>query len=216
MVNKQSFKGQMDLNHQRASIQNSRVNDSGPPRYCNNIGQHRIIEFNNPLKQGIELFQIHFRQWHLRSMTLSSIPSDDHWLSFLFRENLELTSSKDILNSLKNPSLPKSGTKDGLSDSSTNSILTGMVNLYVSWSLPNDILTLFSIDYTFPATPRLTDLGPSVSNPISSAISLLIAETSAPESRSAMVLNTFEPLENDTLIIGLLIGRPLPFIWWYL
>ena len=34
----------------------------GPPRYCNNIGQHRKNEFNDPLKQGIELFQIHFLQ----------------------------------------------------------------------------------------------------------------------------------------------------------
>ena len=40
----------------------------------------------------------------------------------------------------------------------------------------------------------------------------ILAETSAPESSSAMVLNTFDPLENDTQIIGLLIGRPLVLI----
>ena len=139
-----------------------------------------------------------------------------YWESFFFNENFELASSNDILNSLKNPSLPRSGTKDDDSDSSINRILTGTVNLYISWSLPNEMLTFLSTDSIIPATPRLTSLGPSISNQISSAISLLIAETSAPESSKAMVLNMLEPFERVTLIIGLLLGWPLVLTWWYL
>ena len=51
----------MDSNHQRASNQNLRVNE-WTPRYCNNKGQQLKNQFNDPLEQGIELFQIQFFQ----------------------------------------------------------------------------------------------------------------------------------------------------------